>query len=98
MLGPLEDIIQRERKNVTSNSFTLDQLELVYRNTLRLLKLVNSLLDFSRIEAGRAQAHYEPVDINFLTLNLSSVFRSACDKAGSFFCSLLWLYYVTLNC
>ena len=30
---------------------------------LRLLKLVNTLLDFSRIEAGRAQACYEPTDL-----------------------------------
>jgi signal transduction histidine kinase len=32
-----------------------EDLRAVHRNTLRLLKLVNALLDFSRIEAGRAR-------------------------------------------
>ena len=35
-------------------------LEVAHRNALRLLRLVNTLLDFSRIEAGRVQASYEP--------------------------------------
>jgi PAS domain S-box-containing protein len=76
MLGPLEDALavplpeeQRER------------LDIAHRNSLRLLKLVNSLLDFSRIEAGRAQASYEPVDLSALTAELASNFRSACERA-----------------
>ena len=35
----------------------------MYRNAQRLLKLVNTLLDFSRIEAGRVQASFEPTDL-----------------------------------
>jgi signal transduction histidine kinase/DNA-binding response OmpR family regulator len=58
------------------------QLELAHRNSLRLLKLVNSLLDFSRIEAGRAQASYEPTDLAALTRDLASTFRSAIEQAG----------------
>jgi signal transduction histidine kinase len=49
---------------------------------LRLLKLVNMLLDFSRIEAGRAQATYEPTDLGRATADISSVLRSAITKAG----------------
>ena len=55
---------------------------MVHRNGLRLLKLVNTLLDFSRIEAGRVQAHYELTDIGIFTAELASVFRSAIEKAG----------------
>ena len=54
----------------------------VHRNALRLLKLVNTLLDFSRIEAGRVQARYEPTDLAALTAELASVFRSAIERAG----------------
>jgi PAS domain S-box-containing protein len=78
MLGPLEEALgdpdlppkQRER------------LDIAQRNSLRLLKLVNILLDFSRIEAGRMQAAFEPLDLAQLTADLASVFRSAVEKAG----------------
>ena len=55
---------------------------IAHRNSLRLLKLVNTLLDFSRLEAGRTQAIYEPTDLATLTADLASVFRSAIEKAG----------------
>jgi PAS domain S-box-containing protein len=57
-------------------------LELAQRNSLRLLKLVNSLLDFSRIEAGRLQASFESVDAATFTRDLASNFRSAMESAG----------------
>ena len=43
---------------------------------------MNTLLDFSRIEAGRMQARYEPVDLAAFTADLASVFRSAIERAG----------------
>ena len=58
------------------------ELDVVHRNGLRLSKLVNTLLDFSRIEAGRMQARYQPVDLGAVTADLASVFRSAVDRAG----------------
>jgi signal transduction histidine kinase len=57
-------------------------LELAQRNSLRLLKLVNSLLDFSRIEAGRLQASFESIDAAVFTRDLASNFRSAMESAG----------------
>ena len=79
MLGPIEDALgdaehlpeqQRER------------LIIAHRNAQRLLKLVNALLDFSRSEAGRSQARFEPTDLAGLTVDLASNFRSACEQAG----------------
>lgn len=58
------------------------RIEVVQRNGLRLLKLVNTLLDFSRIEAGRIQANYQSTDLSIYTAELSSVFRSAIEAAG----------------
>jgi len=79
MLGPMEDILQQEPGLTTPGR---EQLALAHRNGLRLQKLVNALLDFSRIEAGRAQATYEPTNLAELTEQLASNFRSACARAG----------------
>ena len=78
MLGPLEDALTAE----SAPSGQRDRLEMAHRNALRLLRLVNSLLDFSRIEAGRVEATYRPTDLAALTADLASSFRSATDKAG----------------
>ena len=78
MLGPIADAAAHP----TTSPPVRDLLELAQRNALRLLKLVNNLLDFSRIEAGRAQASYEPTDLAEYTSNLASTFRSAMERAG----------------
>jgi signal transduction histidine kinase len=58
------------------------QVEMARRNALRQLKLANTLLDFARIEAGRAEAVYEPTDLPQLTADLASAFRAAVENAG----------------
>jgi PAS domain S-box-containing protein len=80
MLGPLEETIANCANLLPVNE--REQLEMVQRNGLRLLKLVNSLLDFSRIEAGRVQASYEPTNLATFTAELASVFRSTIERAG----------------
>jgi PAS domain S-box-containing protein len=75
MLGPLEEELRENGKG-------RERIEIAYRNCQRLLKLVNTLLDFSRIEAGRIEALYEPTDLAVTTAELASVFRSAVEKAG----------------
>ncbi|MGW1560469.1 SpoIIE family protein phosphatase [Streptomyces sp. NPDC002144] len=77
--GPVDEL--RERLD-GSDPRVRQELEAVHRNAQRLGKLVNTLLDFSRIEAGRMQAGYEPVDLSAVTAELASVFRSAVDRAG----------------
>ncbi len=80
MLGPLEDSLQQPEEAMSP--VVRGELQLVHRNSLRLLKLVNALLDFSRIEAGRTHAVFEPLDLAACTAELASTFRSAIEKAG----------------
>ena len=80
MLGPLEDALANAHGILPLGA--TENLQVSHRNALRLLKLVNTMLDFSRIEAGRVQASYQPVDLAALTSELASNFRSACEKAG----------------
>ena len=80
ILGPLEDELAEHESPLPQSR--RDRLDAAHRNALRLLKMVNSLLDFSRIEAGRVQASYEPTDLAAYTAELAGVFRSAIDRAG----------------
>ena len=81
MLSPLEDMLGRAAPGDTI-TVERNEIELIHRNGLRLLKLVNALLDFTRIEAGRIQAVYEPVDLAGYTAEIASAFRSAMERAG----------------
>ncbi|MET9368825.1 SpoIIE family protein phosphatase [Streptomyces griseoflavus] len=79
IMGPTEELLTRFPH---PESPVRQELEVIHRNGLRLGKLVNSLLDFSRIEAGRMRARFESSDLSQFTADLASVFRSAVEKAG----------------
>jgi PAS domain S-box-containing protein len=86
LLGPIEDALGKPE---SEQLLAGDDLDLLRRNGRRLLKLVNTLLDFSRLEAGRIQAVYEPVDLAVYTAELASMFHTAFARAG---------LYLTIDC
>lgn len=79
ILGPLGELRRRAGE---FDDQAREELDVVYRNGLRLAKLVNTLLDFSRLEAGRMQLNCELVDLAGFTAELAGVFRSAVERAG----------------
>ena len=79
MLGPMQDMLDDSQ---SLSDGQREGLDVAHRNAQRLLKLVNTLLDFTRIEAGRIDANYEPVDLIELTHDIASSFRSAIERAG----------------
>jgi len=79
MLGPLEEL---KTLPLYNNPAYRGNIESAHGNALRLLRLVNNLLDFSRVEADRVKAMYQPVDLTLLTADLASSFRSIIEKAG----------------
>ena len=78
LLGPVEDLLAQ----ATLSEDTRETLEVVRRNALRLTRLVNTLLDFSRLEANRLEPHYETVDLAVVTRRLATTFAYAADRAG----------------
>ena len=80
MLGPLDDLLAGRCGPIPPEQQA--QHALVHRNARRLMKLVNAMLDFSRIEAGRMRAVYEPTDLPAYTADLAGMFRAAIERAG----------------
>ncbi|SNS76067.1 anti-anti-sigma factor [Geodermatophilus saharensis] len=80
IMGPVAEL--RSSTAAATDPRVAQELEVVERNALRLQKLVNTLLDFSRLQAGRIDARFEPVDLSAVTGELASVFRSAVERAG----------------
>ena len=80
MLGPVEDLLSGRAGPLPQAARS--ELEVLHRNAGRLLRLVNTLLDFSRQEAGRLEASYAPTDVSALSADLASSFRSAVERAG----------------
>lgn len=77
MLGPLRQALDSPQGTLGG-----ENLQAVHRNALRLLKLVNALLDFARAEAGRAQGNYRSTDLARLTKDVASAFHSAMERGG----------------
>ncbi|MBS0419973.1 MAG: EAL domain-containing protein [Proteobacteria bacterium] len=80
MLGPLEDELAESAR--APQPARVERLTLAHRNSLRLLKLVNGLLEFARLEAGRLQSTFQPTDLSRLTAEIASNFDSALQRAG----------------
>lgn len=78
MLGPLEEALADRMTSPAGR----ERLGVAHRNGLRLLRLVNRLMDFDRVEAGQVRASFEPTDLAAYTADLVSSFRVACDAAG----------------
>ena len=85
MLGPLEEMLRRAAAlpdEATLVPVPREDVAMAHRNARRLLRLVNTLLDFSRLEAGRADARFVATDLAAFTTDLASAFRSAIERAG----------------
>jgi signal transduction histidine kinase len=77
ILGPIEDALEAPSRSLEGR-----QLDTVHRNAVRLLKLVNTLLELTRIEAGRSDARFEATDLAALTAGLAASFHTLVESAG----------------
>jgi signal transduction histidine kinase/ActR/RegA family two-component response regulator len=80
LIGPLEEVIKKNTSKIPPDD--IQKLNVAYRGAIRLQKLVNTLLDFARIEAGKLEAFYQPTDFSKITADVAANFRSVIEKAG----------------
>ena len=79
IMGPVEDL--RGTDEIDPERWRAE-LEVVHRNGQRLGRLVNSLLDFSRLQAGRLEPRFVSTELGAATGELAGVFESAMARAG----------------
>ncbi|MFF5231637.1 SpoIIE family protein phosphatase [Dactylosporangium sp. NPDC000521] len=80
LLGPAEDALTDQVTPLPPGQ--RERVEVVHRNAERLLKLVNTLLDFSQLESGQVEPRFEPLDLAAVTAELASMFDAAAQRAG----------------
>jgi signal transduction histidine kinase/DNA-binding response OmpR family regulator/anti-sigma regulatory factor (Ser/Thr protein kinase) len=80
LLGPIGDVLANTVDPVPDTA--RQELELALRNGRRLQRLVNDLLDFASIEAGRSHPVRVQTDVATFTAELAGIFRAAAERAG----------------
>ncbi|KAF8602883.1 hypothetical protein BDV93DRAFT_523732 [Ceratobasidium sp. AG-I] len=76
--APLEQLMTSQNLHQSS----LYKVQLALRNTRRLQMLVNSILDMSKVEAGRLLGRFQPVRLGQVVSDLAALFRSIAEKKG----------------
>lgn len=77
LIAPLETILHRFNSSVDQETRNL--LVTMHGNGMRLLKLINDLLDLVRLESGRLEVRRERVEIVELARGLASAVRQVAD-------------------
>jgi len=75
-IGPLESACGRQE------DLPYEQAVIALRNSRRLLRLVNQLLDLQRLDAGRMQPSFRPCDLVSFCYSTAESFRAYCEKKG----------------
>lgn len=78
ILGPLDQALD----DMSVKGITRERIALARKSASRMLKIVNGLLDFSRIEAGERKGAFQPTDLAQLTRDVAAMFGSAAESAG----------------
>ncbi len=80
IISPIQSMYQGDAGEFTPSQMAL--IGQIYRNSLRLLDMINQMLDFSRFEARKMQLRLSPVDLGELAQEIASVFEELTDRKG----------------
>jgi signal transduction histidine kinase/response regulator RpfG family c-di-GMP phosphodiesterase len=73
-IGPLESAVSQEK------GLDYEQSVIALRNSRRLLRLVNQLLDLQRLDAGRMQPSFRPCNLMDFVIQVVDSFRPYCQR------------------
>lgn len=79
LIGPVEDLLDEGDQLLPAQR---TQLQCVRRSAYRVLRYVTGLLDFARVDTGRAAVSFEPTDLACLTREIARAFEPAMTRAG----------------
>ncbi|HZQ81474.1 MAG TPA: ATP-binding protein [Gaiellaceae bacterium] len=79
MLGPLDDLLA-DPDSVSADARPV--LEVLRRNALRLLRMVNTVLDFSRMSSDAVAHAFMRTDLTRLTAELAETFAPVLERSG----------------
>lgn len=80
IFSPLQSLLAGEYGSVPPEQKKV--LEMMHNNTVRLLQMVQGLLDFQKLEAGKVEVNREATDIAALTQSILEDFRMMAEKRG----------------
>jgi signal transduction histidine kinase len=77
LISPLENLMRRFGS--AADEETRNTLQTMHSNGMRLLKLINDLLDLVRMESGRMEVKREPLEVLEFVKGLASAARQVAD-------------------
>jgi signal transduction histidine kinase len=77
LLAPLETLMQKYTRSLDGE--TREVLATMHSNGMRLLKLINDLLDLVRLESGRLEVKHESLNVSDFIRGLASAARQVAD-------------------
>ena len=80
LLGPAEDALADTDEPLGDTQRR--RLEVIARNGSRMLRMVNTLLDFSHLESGKQESTFERTDLLAYTAELAELFEDAIERVG----------------
>jgi len=80
IIAPIQTISQGDAGDLTKEQQSL--IEQVYRNSLRLLDMINQMLDFSKIDAGQMKIILEKLDLAEIVKDMVAIFKEVAERKG----------------
>ncbi len=80
VISPIQSLYQGDMGDLSGGQQNL--IGQMYRNSLKLLDMINQMLDFSKFEAGKMQLRLGPTDLDETVRDIIAVFEDVTERKG----------------